>query len=402
MLNVRKIREDFPILKRTVKGMPLVYLDNAATSQKPKQVIEAIADYYMNHNANIHRGVHTISGEATAMYEGARKKTANFVNAEKEGLIFVKNTSEAVNLVSHSYQLKKGDEILSTVMEHHSNIVPWQFLREKGVILKYIDINDDGTLKMEDYDTLLSKNTKLVAVSHVSNVLGTINPVKEITKIAHENGSLVLVDGAQSVPNMPVNVKDIDADFFVFSGHKMLGPTGIGCLYGKPDLMEEMPPFMGGGDMIKEVHLDNTKFNDIPWKFEAGTPNIAGVIGLGAAIDYLSGIGMDKILNHEKKITKYAMEKLSSIDKLTIFGPDAEKRGGVISFNVGDIHAHDLSSIADEHGIAIRSGHHCAQPLMERLGITAASRASFYLYNTEEEIDLLVKSIEEAKRVFRL
>jgi len=404
-MHTNKIREDFTILKRRVNGKPLIYLDNAATSQKPELVINSLNDYYKKYNANVHRGIHKLSEEATQAYEETRKKVAKFINAKSEKeIIFTKNTTEAINLVMYSLgmQLKAGDEIISSVMEHHSNIVPWQFLQNFGIKLKFVDINEDGTLKLEDYEKLITENTKLITVAHVSNVLGTINPVKEISKIARKNNALFLVDAAQSVPHIKVDVQEINCDFMAFSSHKMLGPTGVGVLYGKRELLEQMKPFLYGGDMIREVSLYETKYNEVPWKFEAGTPNIADVIAFGAAIDYLEKIGMKNIEKHEKELTKYALKKLSKIKNLEIYGPkNLNQRIGVISFNLKNIHPHDVASILDQEGIAIRSGHLCAQPLMKRLNIQAAARASFYLYNTKQEIDKLAYALLKVKRVFR-
>ncbi len=402
-LNVDKIRRDFPILERVVKGNRLVYLDNAATAQKPLQVINALTDYYTEYNANVHRAVHTLSVEATNAYDNARQKIADFINAKFKEIVFVKNGSEAANIVLHSFvldKLKPGDEIISTVMEHHSNIVPWQLAQKKGIKLKFIDIDKDGNLKMGQLNELITNNTKLVTVSHVSNVLGTINPVEEIGRIAHDAGALFMLDAAQSIPHMPFDVKKINCDFATFSGHKMLAPTGIGCLYGKEELLQDMEPFLRGSDMIKEVKLHETTWNDLPYKFEAGTPNIADAIAFGSAVDYLNALGMQNVWQHGLALTEYAMKRLSEIKDLVIYGP--HKRAGVISFNLGDVHSHDLASVLDEHGIAVRSGHHCAMPLMQRLGITAATRASFYIYNTKEEIDKLCEALEEARKIFRL
>ncbi|MEM5874894.1 MAG: cysteine desulfurase [Candidatus Aenigmatarchaeota archaeon] len=404
-MNVEKIREDFPILKRKINGKLLVYFDNAATSQKPKQVIEALKEFYEKHNANVFRGVHTLSEEATEKYEEARRKIAEFINAENEKeIIFTRSTTEAINLVLYGYaihNLKAGDEIISTIMEHHSNIVPWQFLQERGVKLKFVDIDDKGNLKLHQYNELITKNTKLITVTHVSNVLGTINPIDKIEKIAHDNGALYLVDGAQSVPHLPIDVQKINCDFLVFSGHKMLGPTGIGVLYAKKEILEKMKPFNYGSEMIKEVYLDHTIFADLPLKFEAGTPNIAGAIALGVAVDYLKKIGMKNIAKHEEKLTQYTLKKMKEIEEIKIFG-EAKERAGVISFNLADIHPHDLATILDEDAIAVRSGHHCAMPLMNRLGVVATTRASFYLYNTKEEVDRFVNSLEKARKVFKL
>lgn len=404
-MNIQKIREDFPILKRKVNGRDLIYFDNAATAQKPVQVLEAMKNYYETTNANIHRGVHKLAEEATEMYESARKKVKGFVNAKSEKeIVFTSGTTESINLVASSLSLEKGDEVISTVMEHHSNIVPWQLLKaQKGISLKFVDIKDKGTFDLNNFESAISKNTRLVTVTHASNVLGTINDIKKISKIVKDNGSLLLVDGAQSTPHMGVDMRDIGCDFFAFSGHKMCGPTGIGVLYAKKDLLEEMQPYQGGGEMIREVHLDHTEWNEIPWKFEAGTQNIAGAIGLDAAINYLKNIGMESVRKHEKEMIEYALKKLSDISDVKIFGPlDSSIRSGLVSFNLGDVHAHDLATILDRDGIAIRSGHHCAQPLMERYGVPAMSRASFYIYNTKEEVDKFIESLEKAKKIFRI
>ena len=409
-INISKIRQDFPILKRKINGnKTLVYLDNAATTQKPISVINAINEYYMNYNSNIHRAVHQLAEEATFEYEKAREKVAKFINARSaDEIIFTRNATEAINLVSYSWgntNVKKGDRIVITEIEHHSNIVPWQILaQEKGAKLDYIGIDNNGYLNMEDYGRYLQSNkVKLLSISHVSNVLGTIVPINEIIKMAHQKDILVLVDGAQSVPHMPVDVQDMDCDFMVFSAHKMLGPTGVGVLYTKREILNEMPPFIGGGDMIKEVHKHKTIYNDLPYKFEGGTPNIADVIGFGAAIDYLKKIGMDNVREHEIEITDYAIKAIVDIKDIVLYGPsDASHRGGVIAFNIGDIHPHDLATIMNDHGIAIRSGHHCAQVLMGRLNIAAASRASFYIYNTKEEVDTFINALGEARRIFRI
>ncbi len=402
----KALRKDFPVLKRRVHGHLLTYLDSAATSLKPFQVLEAMNGYYLSYTANVARGVHKLAEEATEEYEKGREKVAGLIGTKEREIIFTRNTTEALNLLVYSLgfgKLKRGDEVLSTVMEHHSNIVPWQFLKAKGVKLKFVDVNTDGTLKIEQYEKLLTKRTKIVTVTHVSNVLGTINPVSAISKLAHDNNSLLIVDGAQSVPHMPVDVKKLDIDFLAFSGHKMLGPTGIGVLYGKEHLLRGLSPFMGGGDMIKEVGLQKTVYNEIPWKFEAGTPNIAGAIGLGAAVDYLQKIGLKKIRDHDKELTDYTLERLSEVPGLKIFGPKNYKmRSGVVSFELRGVHPHDIASILNSEGIAIRSGHACAQPLMERLGVAAVARASFYLYNTRADIDRLVLGLEKARKVFRL
>ncbi|MCH7641618.1 cysteine desulfurase [Patescibacteria group bacterium] len=417
-MDTRKIRADFPILKRKIHGKDLVYLDNAATSQKPNQVIDAISDYYKNHNANVHRGVHTLSEEATEAYEAARKKIANFVNAgDSRQIVFVKNATEAINLVAYSWgrtNITKGDEILLTEMEHHSNLVPWQQLaKEVGAKLRFIETDEHGELRIKNGELrkYLNSKTKLIALTHVSNVLGTVNPVKRIVSdIRHLRSDIkILIDGSQAVPHMAVSIQSINPDFYVFTGHKMLGPTGIGVLYAKKELLEEMNPFLSGGDMILEVDWEESSWNYVPWKFEAGTPNVAGVIGLGAAVDYLADIGGKAVREHEKELTAYALEKLSKVKNLVIYGPkEAEKRGGVISFNIVDeegkvaIHPHDLASILDAEGIATRSGHHCTQPLMKVLDIPAAARVSFNIYNTKEEIDKLIPAIEKAQKIFRV
>ena len=408
-LNIAKIREDFPILSRKVRdGKQLVYLDNAATTQKPKQVIDAIYDYYMQYNANVHRAAYQLAEEATNAYEGARDKVAKFVNAKREEIIFVRNATEAINLVAYAWgreNVKKDDKVVITEFEHHSNLVPWQLLtQEKNAKLEYIRIDDDGLLILDDLYNILAKNhVKLVSVAHMSNVLGTIAPVQEIIKVCHEKNVPVLIDGAQSVPHMPVDVQKLDCDFMPFSAHKMLGPTGVGVLYAKREHLEKMQPFISGSDMIKEVHKYETKWNDLPYKYESGTPNIADVIGYGAAIDYLNGIGMQNIRDHEKEITKYALDRITGVKGIHVYGtPDIEKRGGVISFNFGDIHPHDLATILDEDGVAIRSGHHCAQVLMERLGVAATSRASFYIYNSKEEVDVLINALDRARMIFRI
>jgi cysteine desulfurase/selenocysteine lyase len=410
-INISKIRQDFPILKRKVNGnkKTLVYLDNAATTQKPASVINAIYNYYVNYNSNIHRAVHQLAEEATFEYEKTREKVAKFINARSaDEIIFTRNATEAINLVSYSWgrtNVNKDDMVVITEIEHHSNIVPWQILtQEKGAKLDYIGIDNNGYLNMEDCKRYLQSNkVKLLSISHMSNVLGTIVPINEIIEMAHQKGILVLVDGAQSVPHMPVDVQGMDCDFMVFSAHKMLGPTGVGVLYAKKEILNEIPPFIGGGDMIKEVHKRKTIYNDLPYKFEGGTPNIAGVIGFGAAIDYLKKIGMHNVREHEIEITSYAMKAIRDIKDIILYGPsDANHRGGVIAFNIGDIHPHDLATIMNDHGIAIRSGHHCAQVLMGRLNIAAASRTSFYIYNTKEEVDTFINALGEARRIFRI
>ena len=406
--SVMDIRRDFPILSRQVHGKPLVYLDSTASSQKPTAVIEAMSDYYKTYHANVHRGVYEISEEATAAMEKARVKIARFINArQSKQVIFTRNTSESINLVAYSWggaNIHAGDLIILTEMEHHSNLVPWQMLAQRtGAHLEFIPVSDDGLLQLDRYQQLLQQQPKLVAFAHMSNTLGTINPVQEMIAQAHQVGALVLLDAAQSVPHLPVDVQELDVDFFCFSAHKMLGPTGIGVLYGKRAILEAMPPFMGGGDMIRKVGLRESTWNDLPWKFEAGTPAIAEAIGFGAAIDYLNALGMPAVMQHEREITSYTMEQLRTVPELTIYGPDASKRGGVISFTLGDIHPHDLASILDqEAGVAIRAGHHCAQPLMERFGLAATARASFYVYTLKEEVDTLVQALHKARQIFRL
>ena len=405
-LNLEKIRKDFPILERETRpGVRVTYLDSTATSQKPMQVIEAMNDYYRHSNANIHRGVHTLAEEATSMYEGAREKIAKFINASSSReIIYTRNTTESINLIAYSWaraNLKAGDLVILTEMEHHSNLVPWHMLQmERGIELEFISVTEDGLLNLETYKSLLSRRPKLVSFTHMSNVLGTINPAGEIIRLAHEAGAIALVDGAQSVPHLKVDVQSLDADFYAFSAHKMCGPTGIGALYGKTSLLEAMPPFLGGGDMIKEVKLRSFRANTLPHKFEAGTPAIAEAIGFGAAVDYLSAIGMDKIATHEHEITEYALDRLEEIPGVKLFGPSADKKGGVAAFTLEGIHPHDVAQILDRAGIAVRAGHHCAQPLHEKFGIPATSRASFYLYNTKEEVDLLVNGIYKVKEMF--
>ena len=403
--DVARIRQDFPILGRQVRGKPLVYLDNAATSQKPQVVIDALTHYYENYNANVHRGIHTLSDEATDAYEQARLKVARFIKARSpRGVVFVRNATEAINLVAMAWarkRLKPGDEILLTRMEHHSNLIPWQLVaRETGAKLRFIHMNVDGTVNLPHADELVNDRTRLVALSHMSNVLGTINPVRQLADLAHARGALLLADGAQSVPHMPVDVGELGCDFLAFSGHKMLGPTGIGVLYAREELLEEMDPFMGGGNMIMEVTCDSATWNDIPYKFEAGTPNVAGAIGLGVAIDYLNRLGMENVRQHEIELTTYALEKLAEVKDLMVFGAkDPQIRGGVISFNFLDVHPHDVGTILDQEGVAIRAGHHCCQPLMNWLDVPATARASFYIYNTRDEVDVLVAALNKAKEV---
>jgi len=403
-----EIRKDFPILTRKVHGKPLVYLDSAASSQKPRAVIDTMNVYYETYHANVHRGVYEISEEATAAMEKARVKVAHFINARHgKQVIFTRNTTESINLVAISWggaNIAKGDLIVLTEMEHHSNLVPWQLLAQRtGARLEFVPVTDDGLLRFDIYEELLRQQPKLVAFTHMSNVLGTINPAQDMIAQAHAVGATVLLDAAQSVPHLPVDVQALDIDFLCFSSHKMLGPTGIGVLYGKRDLLEAMPPLMGGGDMIRTVGLRQSTWNDLPWKFEAGTPAIAEAIGLGAAVDYLKALGMENVLQHEQELTHYAMEQLQAVPGLTIYGPEARRRGGVISFTLGDIHPHDLASILDQQvGVAVRAGHHCAQPLMERFGLSATARASFYVYTIKEEIDILVQGLQQAIQIFSL
>ncbi len=405
-LDIDKVRADFPILARETKpGTKLVYLDSAATSQKPSVVIDVMDRYYKNTNANIHRGVHTLAEEATSEYEDARKRIAKFIGAENANeLIYTRNTSESINLVARTWgksNLKPGDMVILTEMEHHSNLVPWQMLAaENQLRLEFISVTDDGLLDLDAYAALLAQEPKLVAFTHVSNVLGTINPVKEMVAAAHKAGALVLVDGAQSVPHLPVSVKELDVDFYAFSAHKMVGPTGIGALWARASLLNAMPPFLGGGDMIKRVYLRSFTPNEIPHKFEAGTPSIAEAIGFGAAVDYLTGLGMQAVIDHEKEITAYAMDRLSEVSGLRVIGPSADKRGGVAAFEIYGIHPHDVAQILDSVGVAVRAGHHCAMPLHDRFKLPATTRASFYVYTTKNEIDTLIEGIEKVKKVF--
>ena len=405
MLN-KDIRNHFPILNQEINGHPLVYLDSAATSQKPQQVIDAVSNYYKFDNSNVHRGVHTLGNRATESYEGARDKVRNFINAKsREEIIFTRGTTTALNMIAQSYgraNVDEGDEIVITHMEHHSNIIPWQQLaKEKGAVLKYVDLEDDGTLSLDKVREVVTNRTKIVSIMHVSNVLGTINPIKEITEIAHEHGAVMVVDGAQAAPHLKVDVQQLDCDFYAFSGHKMAAPTGIGVLYGKKSLLNAMEPVEFGGEMIDFVGLYESTWKELPWKFEGGTPIIAGAVGLGAAIDYLEEIGLDNIERHEHQLAAYALESFAKIDGLTVYGPqDAEKRAGVITFNVEGVHPHDLATVLDMHGIAVRAGHHCAQPLMKWLDVSATARASFYVYNTEEDVDRLVDGLQIAKEYF--
>ena len=405
--NLDVVRADFPILQQEHhKGVPLIYLDNAATSQKPLTVIEALDDYYRRYNANVHRGIHRLSEEATAAYEEARIKIRKFINAtSKREIIFTRGTTEGINLVAQTWgrtNLKAGDVVLSTQMEHHSNIVPWQLLAaEKDIVVRYVPVQPDGTLDIDAFANFLrDEPVKLVTVTYVSNVLGTINPVAEMAQIAHYAGALILVDAAQAAPHMRLDVQVLDVDFLAFSGHKMLGPTGSGVLYGKREILEAMPPWMGGGDMISSVRLDGSTWNELPYKFEAGTPAIAPMIGLGYAVDYLTTLGMDNVQAHEHALISYALERLADVERLTLYGPTASKKGAVATFTMADIHAHDVAQLLDTDGIAIRVGHHCAMPLHECLGIPASARASFYLYNTFAEIDALIDGLYRAKTAF--
>jgi len=405
-LDSLSLRKDFPILAREVRpGVPLIYLDSTATTQKPFAVLDAMESFYRTNNANIHRGVHTLAEEATAMYEQARQSVADFINAASaEEIIFTRNATESINLVAYTWaraNLKTGDLIILTEMEHHSNLVPWIMLAtERGVQLEFIPVTGDGLLDLEVYRSLLARNPKLVAFTGMSNVLGTINPVGEMVSLAHAAGALTLVDGAQSVPHLPVDVQALGVDFLAFSAHKLLGPTGIGALYGRAHLLQAMPPFMGGGDMIKTVHLRSFKPNDLPHKFEAGTPAIAEAIGFGAAVQYLIRLGMDAVAAHEREIVSYALDRLEEIPGVQVFGPTADKKGGVASFTLEGVHPHDIAQILDRDGIAIRAGHHCAQPLHEKYGITATARASFYVYSLREEVDKLVDGIYKVKEIF--
>ena len=403
---VAALRDDFPILQRQVHGHPLTYLDNTATTQKPVQVLDAMDHYYRRLHANVHRGVHTLSEEATTAYENARLRVARFINANPKEVIFTRNTTESLNLVAYSWgraNLKPGHIVLITEMEHHSNIVPWQLVCEMtGATLRYVPITPGGELDEDALEQLLTERTKVFAFTAMSNVLGTINPVAELAARAHGVGAIVVVDGAQSVPTLTTDVQALDVDFLAFSGHKMLGPTGIGVLYGKRKLLEAMPPFLGGGDMIREVKMSGSRWNDLPYKFEAGTPAIAETIGLGAAVDYLGGVGMDWVLEHERKLTTYAWSRLQEVEGLRILGPEPNRRGGLLAFILGDIHPHDIAAILDQDGVAVRAGHHCAQPIHDHYGLSATTRASFYIYNTEEEVDRLVLALYKAKALFDL
>jgi len=405
-LDVKRIRTEFPILEREVhQGVPLVYLDSTATSQKPSVVIDSMDSFYRTNNANIHRGIHVLAEESTAKYEESRGRIANFINAQSaKQVIFTRNTTEFINLVAYSWgraNLNQGDLVILTEMEHHSNLVPWHLLAaERGIRLEFIPVTDDGYLDLQVYEVLLKQEPRLVSFTHMSNVLGTINPARKIIQMAHAVGAITLVDGAQSVPHIPVDVVDLDMDFLAFSAHKMLGPSGIGVLYGKLDLLEKMPPFLGGGDMIKAVHLRTFTPNSLPHKFEAGTPAIAESVGFSAAVEYLEKLGMEKVETHEQEIIHYALERLEEIPGIRVYGPSAKDKGAVASFSLDDIHPHDVSQILDRYGLAVRAGHHCAQPLHERLGIPATTRASFYIYNNFQEVDKLVEGIYQVKKIF--
>lgn len=406
VLDIEKVRGQFPVLTREIKpGVSLIYLDSAATSQKPRQVIEAMSTYYERQNANVHRGIHRLAEEATVLFESAREKVAEFIGAEStRQVIFTRNTTEAINLVAYSWGrtfLDKGDLIVLTEMEHHSNMVPWQILaEERGIRLAFVTVTEDGLLDLNSFHDLLEEKPRLIAFTHMSNMLGTINPVKEMTHLARDAGAVVLIDGAQAVPHLPVNVSDIGADFYAFSAHKMCGPTGIGVLYGREDLLEEMPPFLGGGDMIKRVQLESFTVNDLPYKFEAGTPPIAEGIGLGAAIDFLSSIGMQAVHQHEKQLMDRMLDRLEEVPGVRVYGPGVDHKGGVASFSFEGIHPHDVAQILDDQGIAVRAGHHCAMPIHQKLGLPATTRASFYLYNTAEEVDSLIEGLYKVKEIF--
>ena len=406
MLDVERIRDDFPILSRKVHGKPLVYLDNAATSQKPRAVIQALTEYYETYNSNVHRGVHTLSMEATDRYEEAREKVARFINAETpESIIWTRNATESINLVAHSWaesNISEGDEIVVTRLEHHSNLVPWQRIAARnGASLRFLELTEDGAVDMAGAASVINAKTKLLAVTQVSNSLGTVVPVKELAGMARSVGAAVLVDGAQSVPHQPVDVEDIGCDFLALSGHKMMGPTGIGALYARREILEQMEPFLHGGEMVLEVSYENASWNELPMRFEAGTPNIADAIALGAAVDYLTALGMENVREHEKQLTAYALDAFRELEEVDLFGPmDVARRGGILSFHSSDVHPHDLGTFLDQEGVAIRTGHHCTMPLMGALGVPATARASLYVYNTEQEVDALVDAVKRALRYF--
>ena len=406
MLDVERIRDDFPILSRKVHGKPLVYLDNAATSQKPRAVIQALTEYYETYNSNVHRGVHTLSMEATDRYEEAREKVARFINAETpESIIWTRNATESINLVAHSWaesNISEGDEIVVTRLEHHSNLVPWQRIAARnGAVLRFLELTEDGAVDMVGAASVINAKTKLLAVTHVSNSLGTVVPVKKLAGMARSVGAAVLVDGAQSVPHQPVDVEDIGCDFLALSGHKMMGPTGIGALYARREILEQMEPFLHGGEMVLEVSYEDASWNELPMRFEAGTPNIADAIALGAAVDYLTGLGMENVREHEKQLTAYALDAFRELEEVDLLGPmDVDRRGGILSFHSSDVHPHDLGTFLDQEGVAIRTGHHCTMPLMGALGVPATARASLYVYNTEQEVDALVDAVKRALRYF--
>jgi cysteine desulfurase/selenocysteine lyase len=407
MLDIDAVKSDFPILSQEMNGQRLVYLDNAATTQKPKKVIDAITEFYEKYNANTHRGIYQLSEQATAMYEESREKVRTFIGAEKtEEIVFTRGTTESINLVAYSWgrkNIEAGDEILLTEMEHHSNIVPWQLLaKEKGAVIKYIPVDKNGKLNLDSIDQYFTKKTKLLALIHISNALGVVNPIKQLITKAHTSGVPVLLDGAQSTPHMPINVKDLDCDFFAFSGHKMLGPTGVGVLYAREDILEEMPPFLSGGSMIREVTMAETKFEDLPLRFEAGTMPIAQVIGLGVAIDYLNSVGMENVWQYEQELVNYALAKIRAISGVTVFGKETNvERSAVVSFAIEGLHPHDIASILDEAGVAIRAGHHCAQPLLRALGTEATARASFYIYNDQKDVDQLIEAINKSIKILK-
>ncbi|EJY55290.1 cysteine desulfurase, SufS subfamily [Alicyclobacillus hesperidum URH17-3-68] len=405
-MNPLAIREDFPIFQEKINGHPLVYLDNAATSQKPRQVLDVLRRYYESENSNVHRGVHTLGTRATEAYEGAREKVARFINAPSPyQVVFTRGTTESINMVAHGYaraHLQPGDEIVLPPSEHHSNLIPWQqAARATGATLRYLPLQEDGSIRLADVEAAVTDRTKVVAIAHVSNVLGTVNPVREIAAIAHRHGAVIVVDGAQSVPHMPTDVQDLDCDFLAFSGHKMLGPTGIGVLYGKPSLLAEMEPTYFGGEMIDIVELHESTWKEAPWKFEGGTPIIAGAIGLGAAIEYLSNIGMEEIAKHDAHLADLTVQRLAEIEGVTVYGPGPGKpRAGLVTFNLDGVHPHDVATVLDAAGVAVRAGHHCAQPLMRILHVGATARASFYLYNTEDDVDAFVAALKQAKEFF--